>query len=174
MRSGASILVAWLTGLLLAGCNLPSASTAATGTTSLPGRPDLELIAASIVVQINLDRDRIGLGPLVTSAALTDIAFLRSDDMIERSYFGHAERQDLLPLVWPMLSASGYAGKLGENLYEYRGPLAEVGTAAVGAWIASRDHRRLLLDARFHFTGVGLMGDGTVWRVTQVFAERGP
>ncbi len=62
MRSGASILVAWLTGLLLAGCNLPSAPTAATGTTSLPGRPDLELIAASIVVQINLDRDRIGLG----------------------------------------------------------------------------------------------------------------
>ena len=174
MRSGRTVLGMWLTGMLLVSCNLPSAPTSASVTASLPGRQELELIAASIVVHINLDREQIGLGPLVTSEALSDIAFHRSEDMITRSYFGHADRQDELPLVWPMLSASGYAGKLAENLYEYRGPLADVGAAAVGAWIASRDHRRLLLDARFHFTGVGLMGDGTLWRVTQVFAERGP
>ncbi len=174
MRSGASILFGAALVVLLGGCSLATPPSAPSPGAPTFSRAELEPVAAGMVAQINLDRDRIGLGPLVTSAALTDIAFSRSKDMIVRSYFGHADRSDAMPQVWPMLSASGYAGRLGENLYEYRGALTDVAAAAVGAWMASRDHRKLLLDDRFHFTGVGLMGDSIVWRVTQVFAESGP
>lgn len=174
MRSGAGFLFGAVMAVVLAGCNFPTAPSTPSTPAPIPSREQLEQIAAGVVAQINLDRDRAGLAPLVTSAALTDIAFSRSQDMIARSYFGHADRADALPQVWPMLSAYGYAGKLGENLYEYHGSLADAGAATVRTWMASRDHRKLLLDDRFHFTGVGLMGDGSVWRVTQVYAERGP
>lgn len=174
MRSGDGFLFGAVMAAVLAGCNFPTAPSTPTVRAPIPSREQLEPIAAGVVAQINLDRDRVGLAPLATSAALTDIAFSRSEDMIARSYFGHADRADALPQVWPMLSASGYAGKLGENLYEYRGSLIDAGAAAVREWMASRDHRKLLLDDRFRFTGVGLMGDGFIWRVTQVFAERGP
>lgn len=173
MRSGAGILFG-LVMVLLGGCNLPTSAATPTAGVTIPSRAELGPVAAGIVAQINLQRAQIGLSPLVTSAALTDIAFSRSEDMMARSYFGHADRAGALPEVWPMLSAAGYSGKLGENLYEFRGALTDAGAAALGAWMASRDHRKLLLDDRFHFTGVGLMGDGFVWRVTQVFAEGGP
>jgi uncharacterized protein YkwD len=73
-----------------------------------------------------------------------------------------------------LLIAGGYGGRLGENLFSYSGSLSELATNTMAAWMSSTAEGSLILDPAFHMAGVGVMGDGSWWTVTQLFAETGP
>jgi uncharacterized protein YkwD len=154
---------------------LPTLGLAPAPTRSLgPTRTELLPVALTIVAQVNHDRGLLSLPPLATSDALTDIAFTRAEDMLARAYLGHQDPIDASVPAWTMLTGAGYGGLLGENVLEYRGTLGDLAATTLHAWVTSREERDLLLDARFRFTGLGITGDGSTWKVAQVFAESGP
>jgi uncharacterized protein YkwD len=73
-----------------------------------------------------------------------------------------------------LLVAAGYGGAMAENLFASTESVGQLADAAMAAWMGSPAHRQVILDPRYRYLGVGLMGDGTWWKVSQVFAERGP
>jgi uncharacterized protein YkwD len=73
-----------------------------------------------------------------------------------------------------LLPAAGYGGLLSEVIYATTAPLADLPEAAYDWWMNSEIHRRNLLDPRFQLIGIGLMGDGTWWKVTGLLAAEGP
>lgn len=142
--------------------------------TPLPSGEDLFPTAVAIMSLVNEMRIEEGVSALTPSAELITIAFQRSDGMLAHKYFGHTDPFDLTVPVLALLQSAGFHGALAENLFAIAAPLEQVPQAALEAWTLSASHQALLLDSRYHFTGVGLTSDGTWWKVTQVLAEAGP
>jgi uncharacterized protein YkwD len=130
--------------------------------------------AEEILALANTEREALGLPPLSTSTVLMDLAFRRSEDMLARAYFSHADPVDGHLIAEALLIGSGYVGRLGENLFSYNGSLGDLGLDALAAWMSGPEERSLILDPVFSLTGVGVMGDGSRWTVTQLFVESGP
>ncbi|HLB65127.1 MAG TPA: CAP domain-containing protein [Anaerolineales bacterium] len=130
--------------------------------------------ADEILRLANTEREALGLTSLSASATLMNLAFGRSEDMVARSYFAHTDPADGHLVAETILIGGGYAGRLGENLFSYNGPLGDLALDALAAWMSSPEERSLILDPTFSLTGVGVMGDGARWTVTQLFVESGP
>ncbi len=128
-------------------------------------------VAQEIVRSVNDERTARGLPALAAPASLMEVAFERSEDMVARGYFGHEYPENGSALAWSLLVGAGFGGALGENIFATPGSLEDVASIALAAWLGSPAHREQILNPIFHYTGVGLMGDGTVWKITQVFAE---
>jgi uncharacterized protein YkwD len=131
-------------------------------------------IAENILELANAERRALGLEALAPSSELTDLAFARSEDMVVRGYFGHEDPGDGHLLAQGLLVSASYGGRLGENLFSYGGSLNDLAPNAMAAWMSSTAEGSLVLDSAFRLTGVGIMGDGSSWMVTQLFAEIGP
>ncbi|MEX0787543.1 MAG: CAP domain-containing protein [Anaerolineales bacterium] len=185
---------------LLIGCGslpflTPTATAPATSTPALPSptpeeiettapdavfgtfrysRAELRGSAEAVVLLINRARGQLGLAPLRSESTLSDLAFLRSEDMVARDYFFHQDPMDGSTPADLLLPALGYGGLLSEIIFATTAPLPEVPQAALTWWMDSDVHRRNLLETRFHEVGIGLMGDGTWWKVTGLLAESGP
>lgn len=128
-------------------------------------------VAQEIVGTVNSERIAQGLPALTAPPVLMGVAFERSEDMVSRGYFSHEDPEDGSILAWSLLVGAGFGGRLGENIFATPGNLEDVASIALAAWLGSPAHRDQILNPAFHYTGVGLMGDGTVWKITQVFAE---
>lgn len=128
-------------------------------------------VAQEIVGIVNSERIAQGLPALTAPPVLMGVAFERSEDMVARGYFSHEDPEDGSTLAWSLLVGAGFGGRLGENIFATPGDLEDVASIALAAWLGSPAHRDQILNPAFHYTGVGLMGDGTVWKITQVFAE---
>jgi uncharacterized protein YkwD len=137
-------------------------------------REELQSITTSILSGINVRRTAEGLSPLIVHETLKDVAFSRAEDMVARDYFSHADPGGGSIPARQLLTASGFSGRLAENLFATTGPLNDVSVKTLEAWFNSPMHRANLMDPSFRYTGLGLMGDGVWWKVTQVFAEYGP
>jgi uncharacterized protein YkwD len=110
-------------------------------------------LQARVLTLMNVKRAANGLPPLHRDASLERLAVAHSVDELEQGYFAHstpsggtfALRMRVLrrPLV-------------GENLAWGTGGF---GTPAgvVAAWMASPEHRKILLDRRFRRVGVGIV-----------------
>jgi uncharacterized protein YkwD len=131
-------------------------------------------VAESILEMANTERQALGLAALSSSSTLMGIAFGRSEDMVGRGYFDHADPVDGHLAAETLLVDGGFGGRLGENLFSYNGPLNDLALDALASWMSGPDERSLILDPDFRLTGVGVMGDGSWWTVTQLFAETGP
>lgn len=128
-------------------------------------------IAEAIQLEVNRARQEAGVSILESREDLMAIAFLRSLDMVYRDYFDHLDPADGSAPAYTLMTSYGYSGRLAENLYATARPLDEVISSTVEAWLGSPIQRESLLDPMLAFTGVGLMGDGKWWKVTQVSAE---
>lgn len=157
-------------------CLLPTADPAAAAPTqdAFYRRRVLLPVAEAILEMTNSERQALSLTALSPSATLMDIAFGRSEDMVARGYFDHADPVDGHLAAETLLIGRGYGGRLGENLFSYNGPLGDLALDALASWMSGPDERSLILDPDFQVTGVGVMGDGSWWTVTQLFAETGP
>jgi len=137
-------------------------------------RAELRGSAEEVVLLINEKRGQVGQPPLHAESGLSDLAFLRSEDMVARDYFSHQDPTDGSTPADLLLPALGYGGLLSEIIFATTAPLPEVPQAALTWWMNSDVHRRNLLEPRFHDIGIGIMGDGTWWKVTGLLAESGP
>lgn len=89
-------------------------------------------------------------GPLRYSAALSAIATLQAQDMLNQGYFDHIDKRGRSPA--DRVRVTGYTAQLvGENIA--RGPLST--DEVVAGWLKSPEHCENLMEPRFKEAGVG-------------------
>jgi uncharacterized protein YkwD len=134
--------------------------------------------AAEVVRRVNLLRDRRGLSHLRVSAALTRAGERYAAQVVKDGHWSH-EGADGSTVADRAETAGWRPGDgpwgLGEALAWGSGDLAGP-AAAVGAWLDSPPHRRLLLDPRWREIGVGAAAgspNGSRWSGTTYALELG-
>ena len=103
---------------------------------------------------INRARAREGLQPLWLDERLSDIARLKSQDMIDRQYFSHDSPFYGSP--FDMLARFGVRyRRAGENIAKGQRTAERV----MYAWLNSPPHKENILDPVYNTVGVGLAQD---------------
>jgi uncharacterized protein YkwD len=123
------------------------------------------------IEQVNQERTRRGLRPLVIDTALTKAARRHSQDMSKRQFFSHVNPDGDTPLERVRLAGARLIRMISENLGLSRGSDDPVAVNVRG-WMESPPHRQNILDKRFKYTGVGIAQalDDTFY-FTQLFAD---
>ncbi len=130
---------------------------------------ELQLRERRIGTLTNLERETYGLQPLQWDKELQVIARAHSQDMAEKSYFSHDNKEGQDPtargeeagyLCQKATAAFSYSYGLGENIHYGGGP-----DEVVESWMDSPGHRANILDSSYSRVGVGIHGAYT----TQVF-----
>jgi uncharacterized protein YkwD len=140
--------------LITAGLFVPTAIAheSATGATSV------QALDAAVLLQLNAIRQEHGLVPLTPNAALTLAASAHSAQMLADGYFSHISH-DGSPF-WRRLDrytshAPSGRWSVGENLL-WSSPGVDA-TRALALWMASAEHERNILAARWRDVGVAAM-----------------
>jgi uncharacterized protein YkwD len=138
------------------------------------GREQTMPVVVDLVQAINLERGKMGRGPLQLRTELVDLAFNRAQELVSQNYFDHRDPTDgYLPARQGLVQA-GFAGKLGEVLVAVFGPVDALAPRALQAWWTSDAHRRVLTDPDYRYIGVGLASDQVWWKVVVLLAEHSP
>lgn len=104
-----------------------------------------------VIRLINVERQKQKLKPLTSDAQLTQIAIIKAQDMVNRSYFEHVSPYYGAP--WDLATLFDYSyTSFGENIARNI-PSPE---AAVKAWMASPTHRDNIMKANYTNTGVAI------------------
>ena len=128
----------------------------------------------ALLSAINVRRALEGWPPLVRQISLIEIAKNRAIDMAVHTYLSHEDPETAEILIESMLLERGYHGQVAELVYAATVPLDHLGEIAIDEWFDDPDTRSVLLNPVFHFIGIGMMGDGTTWKIVQVLAEHAP
>jgi len=106
--------------------------------------------ATDLMSKINFERTQRFLPSLTTNSKLTVAATAKSQDMINRSYFAHADPDG--NYVWPRIEAAGYGpySSLGENLAMDFSSASDV----INAWMNSPTHRANIVNEKFEDQGL--------------------
>jgi uncharacterized protein YkwD len=133
------------------------------------GCVDLKDLETNIINLINNIRAQNGLNQLSKSQSLTDIARMRSSDMIYNSYFSHYAPDGRN--IFNILKDNGVSYvNAGENLGVATNPaLAGTAEAFVNAWMASPSHRDNILRPVYRYIGVGIIEEENRRIVTSIF-----
>jgi uncharacterized protein YkwD len=114
-------------------------------------RPDLE---QEMLMLVNNERARRGLGPLSPDTALRAVARAHAADMFERGYFSHYTPEGRDP--FERMHAAGISWMAaGENL-----ALAQTLSIAHTGLMHSPGHRANILNKSFHRVGIGIIEGG--------------
>lgn len=154
-----ALLVAVLNLVVVLALNVASSNTAEDVPFTIEEQPaepaqDLplpvrEISAEEVVVAVNQERVTAGLEPLTVNPLLSMSACLKTDDMIEKNYWGHYSPEGRDPWYWIKLVGYPYM-TAGENL-AYGFASSE---AMVSGWMNSPTHRDNILNAKYKETGV--------------------
>ncbi|MFY0518431.1 S-layer homology domain-containing protein [Lysinibacillus sp. UGB7] len=107
-----------------------------------------------VIRLINIERQKQKLQPLSYDAALTQVAVIKAQDMVNRHYFEHESPYYGAP--WDLATLFDYPyTSLGENI----GRNIPTPQAAVKAWMASPTHRENILREHYTNTGVAIAED---------------
>lgn len=138
--------------------------------------PDALGVSRLIVAKANAARDGAGVPSLQPEQKLIRAAQGFADYLAKHDKFDH-DADGRTPLK--RIQAQGYAGcRYAENIaYEFKSrgfEADELAAALVRDWMESRGHRRNLLDARLHDTGVGVAMSAKTgrWYAVQVFGAK--
>ena len=118
-----------------------------------------------VVRLVNVERQKQGLGKLSLNAKLSNVATLKSQDMINKNYFYHTSPTYGSP--FDMMKQFNISYKTaGENIAKGQKTPAEV----VKAWMNSQGHRENILNKNYTEIGIGVAKDanGTLYW-TQMF-----
>jgi uncharacterized protein YkwD len=115
-------------------------------------------------VSVNLHRGSIACPSLQWHDGLADVAQSHSEDMAQRSFFGHVNPDGESPFDRMRRAGIQWVGPAGENLALARNSATDV----LRLWLGSEGHRANLEDCRYGFHAVGL-SDG-YW--THLFLAR--
>ena len=162
--------------LVLFAVSTADAASAAGPTTCPPGGID----ATALVCEINAARASAGRAELAATPALARAATAHATDMVERHYFAHDSPGGGTPVT--RARRAGYLRgmerwAIGEVLIWNRGSPVTA-AAAVAAWLASPDHRRILLRRRYEDVGAGIvpgapLGDPALQPATTIAVSLG-
>ena len=116
----------------------------------------------AIVAQINRVRSEHGLPQVTRSLQLGAAAREHSDDMARFGYFGHPSHdgtplQKRLEHFFPVSTYRFWS--VGETLLSSATSIS--GAASVRAWLASPEHRRVLLDPTWRQIGISAVHDSS-------------
>lgn len=119
--------------------------------------------AAKMVSLVNEERTKRGLKPLTVHAKLTEVAQLKSLDMLNNNYFSHTS--PTYGSFAAMVYNHGIAFRsVGENLAQARNT-----THAHALLMASEGHRNNILNPNFTHIGIGIVQGPYGVYVTQLF-----
>jgi cell division protein FtsL len=120
-----------------------------------------------ILTQVNKEREKIGIAPLVENAELDEIATKRGLDMKEKNYFSHYTPDGK---SWnDTFKESGYSyNYAGENLA--KGYLDE--KELVSDWMSSKLHRENILYTNFENTGISIIETRNGNIIVQTFSKK--
>ena len=109
----------------------------------------------ALLQRINQVRAHHNLAPVHPSSSLHRAASHHSDDMLVRDYFGHTSPggSTVYSRIVNTGFVGGYAWLGGETLAWGTGPLAGP-LATVNAWLASPEHRAIMLSPQFRWVGI--------------------
>lgn len=114
---------------------------------------------------VNAERAKVGLNALVLDSSLSNVATMKSQDMIDKNYFSHTSPTYGSP--FDVMKKFGISYKTaGENIaYGQKSP-----KEVVNAWMNSKGHRENILNSSFTHLGVGVAknSNGTIYW-TQMF-----
>jgi uncharacterized protein YkwD len=109
----------------------------------------------ALLYRINQARADHNLAPVHPSPKLQTVASHHSDDMIIRDYFAHTSPagSTVHSRIVNSGFVSGYTWLGGETLSWGTGTLATP-LSTVNAWLASPEHRAIMLSPDFHWVGI--------------------
>lgn len=115
-----------------------------------------------VVRLVNEQRAKSGLGALTLNSELSNIARIKSQDMLDNNYFSHTSPN--FGSTFTLLGKYGISYRTaGENIaMGYATP-----QAVVTGWMNSPGHRANILNASYTKIGVGYVANGNYW--TQLF-----
>ena len=118
-----------------------------------------------VVRLVNVERTKRGLSELTLNTQLSNVATLKSQDMINKNYFSHTSPTYGSPFDMMKQFNISYR-TAGENIAMGQKTPAEV----VNAWMNSQGHRENILNANFTEIGIGVAksSNGTLYW-TQMF-----
>jgi uncharacterized protein YkwD len=131
---------------------------------------DTRIITAteSILEAINTKRVEGGATALVSTPELSGLAFTRATDLAVRASMSHEEPGTGAVAAEVELALMGYAGPAAELLFATSDPINSVSERVIDAWFADPMHKALLLEPSFRYCGIGMMGDGDLWKVSLI------
>ena len=118
-----------------------------------------------VVRLVNVERSKRGLSQLTFNAELSNVATIKSQDMINKNYFSHTSPTYGSP--FDMMKKFNISYKAaGENIAKGQTSPAQV----VNSWMNSQGHRENILSTKFTDIGIGVAKDsnGTLYW-TQMF-----
>jgi uncharacterized protein YkwD len=162
-------LTALITTLLMAAAMLSAAPAAAESTQAMPTTAEIGSAEARVEALINARRDSRDKRLFRVDSRVAALARAKSQDMIDRDYFDHADRKGHFASYH--LSRAGVRfTRVGEIIAwgRFDGDLLESADEAVDLWMHSAPHKQLILSGNNYF-GAGVATDGRSWKWTVIF-----
>ncbi|MDP4145184.1 MAG: CAP domain-containing protein [Bacillota bacterium] len=123
---------------------------------SVPNLQDVKTQETEVIRLVNVERSKVGLGPLTSNWQLSRVARYKSQDMINKNYFSHISPTYGSPFA--MMENFGLTfSSAGENIAMGQRTAQEV----VTSWMNSPGHRANILNASYTQIGVGLARTST-------------
>jgi uncharacterized protein YkwD len=138
--------------------------------TAKASKVDFAGLENEIAEKINAKREAAGLNSLAISPHLNRTAQEKSQDMAQKKYFSHENKQG--KMIWDSIKANGYRFRYaGENLARN----FDDSTSVVEAWMKSESHRKNILFENFTDLGIGIginsQNDNEGIYITTIFAK---
>ncbi len=141
---------------------------AAPTTAADPTSAELRAAAAHVEALINARRERRDKRPFRLDARVAALAQAKSQDMIDRDYFGHVDTKGRVARDH-LRRADIRFTRVGEIIAWNRGgDLMEAAEGAVAMWLDSAVHKRQIMTDNNYF-GAGVATDGRTWKWTVIF-----
>ena len=113
---------------------------------------------------VNKERTSRGLKPLTLNVKLSNVATMKSQDMINKNYFDHTSPTYGSP--FDMMNKFGISYRTaGENIAMGQTTPQQV----MNSWMNSEGHRKNILNPNFTELGVGIASNGSSLYWTQMF-----
>ena len=132
--------------------------------TSKPVKPETPPTAEELLRLVNIEREKVGVKPLVIDANMTKTAQWKADDMHTRKYFSHfpatidgvkntqkytVNYENRLVLGVTCIESS-------ENIVD--NIVSNDSKTAVEAWVDSKPHYKAMINPDYTLTGFGISG----------------
>ena len=115
-----------------------------------------EITAQKVFDQTNIERQKVGLSPLIYNETLSKSAKAKAEDMFANDYWAHNSPQGKTP--WTFFDQAGYKYSIaGENLAKD----FDNTDSLMKAWMASPTHKANIIHDRYQEIGIAVV-NGTL------------